>query len=173
MSLADQRRVISVFEDVKSRVLDSMQFNALYQTLEQTILGYGCIVAEKDHRKSSRVYAHVGHFEHMICVSRNMEALPNKNLVGIFFHEFGHVVHFAKKPLGLTRELRNDFGLDCVRNKVSYPVEYKRIPQKKIARASEFRSVDPEIFADTVAERLFNVRIFYDERKVQSAELGD
>lgn len=52
----------------------------------------GCPIAEKDHKDSPRQYAHALHLDNVICVTHKMEELPTKNLVGIFFHEFGHIL---------------------------------------------------------------------------------
>lgn len=51
-----------------------------------------CNDAERDHKCSSRQYAHALHYKNLICVCHNIEELPKKNLFGIFLHEFGHMI---------------------------------------------------------------------------------
>jgi len=50
-----------------------------------------CRVAERDHTRSRRQYAHTGHVKGVICVARAYYTLPVKYRVGVLLHEFGHL----------------------------------------------------------------------------------
>ena len=51
-----------------------------------------CYLAEKDHAKSKRVFAHTGHKKNTICVCKDFYDLPEDNMLGILWHEHGHIV---------------------------------------------------------------------------------
>lgn len=51
-----------------------------------------CPLAERDHRKSKRVYAHYGHLPQTICVSREIYRIPANHTVAIIAHEIGHAL---------------------------------------------------------------------------------
>jgi len=51
-----------------------------------------CLDADGEHRKSSRQYMHVLHMPGVICCARAVADLPKKNALGLFAHEFGHLL---------------------------------------------------------------------------------
>jgi hypothetical protein len=55
-------------------------------------LGLGCPVAEKEHRQADRQYMHVGCQPGVVCCARAAGSLSRSNLLGLFLHEFGHVL---------------------------------------------------------------------------------
>lgn len=57
-----------------------------------------CALAEKDHRRSKRQYAHTLHKPNAICVAESFWDLPDSHFYGILAHEIGHVIA-AKKGL--------------------------------------------------------------------------
>lgn len=50
-----------------------------------------CEMADKDHEREDRVYAHVFHHPWTICVCDRFEDLPDEHKAGILLHEFGHL----------------------------------------------------------------------------------
>ena len=53
------------------------------------------IVEQAEEGQPPRVYAHVGHFEDIVCYSPHMDKLSEEQRQGIFIHEFGHL--YAKR----------------------------------------------------------------------------
>lgn len=43
-------------------------------------------------KEGYRLYMHVGHLRNKICVVAEAEKLPRRNLIGLFLHEFGHMI---------------------------------------------------------------------------------
>jgi hypothetical protein len=103
-----------------------------------------CKIADEDHEKSDRVYAHMGCEPGMICISAAMAQdfnegkLSVENIKGILIHEIGHI-------------LNNQFG--------EYLGEY--LPNTD----------DAEICADATVYTIFKIRIMYDSRKIQWVDL--
>lgn len=77
--------VKQAFLNVRRRVL------AKYDGLPHIKVAY-CWIADRDHEKRKRQYAHWGHIKNTICVARAIDNLPDDNKRGIFLHEFGHVL---------------------------------------------------------------------------------
>lgn len=50
-----------------------------------------CKDSDKDHAKSIRQYAHVGHKPNVICVAKAFYKLPSKIRAGLILHELGHL----------------------------------------------------------------------------------
>src|SRR5271157_5521159 len=50
-----------------------------------------CPLAEKEHKKSHRQYAHTLHFDNTICISKELLELPFGYVCGLILHEFGHL----------------------------------------------------------------------------------
>jgi hypothetical protein len=53
---------------------------------------YICPIANIDHKKSLRAFAHVNHIPHTVCVSGYITQIPINNILGILAHEFGHLL---------------------------------------------------------------------------------
>lgn len=51
-----------------------------------------CELANKEHKRSFRQYAHVFHVPGVICVAEAFEALPLGYRLGILLHECGHLL---------------------------------------------------------------------------------
>lgn len=58
-----------------------------------------CAIAERDHERSLRQYAHTLHRDGVICVCRAFWDLPVNYFFGVLAHEIGHI--FAERA-GLT-----------------------------------------------------------------------
>jgi hypothetical protein len=113
--------------------------------IDQAKLGIQhCKLADEDHAKDDRVYAHVGCESGMICISAAMAQdfsggkLSVHNVKGILLHEIGHILHkkYHKHMLDLLE-----------------PTE------------------DPEVCADSTIYTIFKIRIFYDQKKIQWVDL--
>lgn len=50
-----------------------------------------CELANRDHKKSKRQYAHVFHNINTICIANAMRKLPATHYYGILAHEIGHL----------------------------------------------------------------------------------
>ncbi len=81
--------MLQQFREIKSKV------GKKFPTLKNTMWN-GCPKAEEDHEMDNRYYAHVMHVTDpiypIICVSSYLTHLPEKNIKGIFWHEFGHLI---------------------------------------------------------------------------------
>lgn len=51
-----------------------------------------CELAEKDHRRSKRQYAHTYHHPRTICVCKAFWDLPKELRAGVLAHEIGHLL---------------------------------------------------------------------------------
>lgn len=52
-----------------------------------------CDECDRDHKRQWRLFMHTGHYRMTVCVARASETeLTDKELVGMFAHELGHVV---------------------------------------------------------------------------------
>ena len=51
-----------------------------------------CAIAESDHRKDVRNYAHTYHYPHTICFAKAFWKLPREYRDGIILHEIGHLL---------------------------------------------------------------------------------
>lgn len=59
-----------------------------------TKLFIGCpsLMRDKAYSQEKRLYMHVGHKRNTICVMAEAGLLPRRNLLGLFLHEFGHII---------------------------------------------------------------------------------
>jgi len=55
-------------------------------------LNLGCPLAEEAHAQDFRVHMHVGHEPGFVCAARDALTLPPANQLGMFLHEFGHLI---------------------------------------------------------------------------------
>jgi hypothetical protein len=118
-----------------------------------------CSTADHDHYKDPRVFAHTHHKEDVICVSSSIELLDDANIYGVLAHEYGHMIYDQFPELIFdAQEYPNEFEVEIDRE---YGVQFV-----------EGVEVDIEIFADWIVEKLFGLRIWYDQRKVQWLHLG-
>lgn len=51
-----------------------------------------CPIAQADHKKSKRQYAHTFHRKNTICICKQFLLLPKRNQIGILCHEVGHLI---------------------------------------------------------------------------------
>ena len=51
-----------------------------------------CKLADDEHRRSKRQYAHVGHYKRTVCVADAFYELPREYRIGILVHEVGHLL---------------------------------------------------------------------------------
>ena len=66
------------------------------RTILSFIILRDCHVAEKEHKKSFRQFAHTGHYPRVICVCEDMFKLPNNYIAGLIVHECGHIILFSE-----------------------------------------------------------------------------
>jgi hypothetical protein len=52
----------------------------------------GCADANAAHRRKHRQYMHVQHYPGVVCVAGAASRLGKKSLLGLFMHEFGHLL---------------------------------------------------------------------------------
>src|SRR3972149_5499618 len=71
------------------------------RTILSFIILRDCHVAEKEHKKSFRQFAHTGHYPRVICVCEDMFKLPNNYIAGLIVHECGHIILFRHIFKGL------------------------------------------------------------------------
>lgn len=81
----------------KSRVSGSFQAISKHVSkrlpwLKKVKLRY-CGVADKDHKEEWRNFAHTFHYADIVCISKAADKeLTKDEMLGIFAHEFGHLV---------------------------------------------------------------------------------
>lgn len=51
-----------------------------------------CTLADKDHKKYKRQYAHTYHYKNVICVAKSFFNLPDEHYYGLLAHEIGHIL---------------------------------------------------------------------------------
>lgn len=51
-----------------------------------------CPLADGEHKKSRRQYAHTFHRRGSICIARSFLKLPKRHKIGIILHEIGHLL---------------------------------------------------------------------------------
>jgi hypothetical protein len=118
-----------------------------------------CTVAERDHQKVQRHFAHANHRQMTICCTKDMAKLPEENIKGILVHEMCHIVHESIHQV-FTKDTDKTFGIDITRHQNGQDDFWlDDVP------------VDGEIVADAIAERVFGVRIYYDLGKIQWVDL--
>ena len=147
------------FEIVRDQVVNGMSrlaANGLASMdsidLIDTVQIRHCIECDREHKRRWRQFCHTMHKEGIICCARDIEDLEPRNIRGLMWHEFGHILS--------EEDLLNFpvFGLDV-------------IPDRTVIHfVMDDSEVDAEVFADAVIERLFDRRIFYDEKKLQWVE---
>lgn len=133
MGQAERLALKRVFHSIRKMVLDKFDWLP-HIKLEP------CYVAEKDHERSARTYAHWGHRPGVICYAKDFENLPESNQRGITLHEFGHCLDdYMEEVLADCPELEGDIdNID-----------------------------DDEVRADYIMVQVFDVPLSYDERDVQ------
>jgi hypothetical protein len=93
-----------------------------------------CEIAEKDHQKKKRNYAHTFHKKNVICVCKDLYQLPLRDKAAIIAHEFGHL--FAGKDgteEDANREVFNYFSINIYyRPRTRYGDNLECIDQKDI-----------------------------------------
>ena len=72
-----------------------------------------CSLANQDHQRSLRSYAHVGHLPRTICVAGAYWNLPVGHQRGLFWHEVGHLLLARRSN---HREAVPFMGLFCKSN---------------------------------------------------------
>ena len=105
-----------------------------------------CRIADRDHYKEYRVFMHTGCEPNTICVTSSIDMLDTDCLVGLFCHEIGHVICFQFPEM----------ISECLSEKEQDLLE---------------ELDDDELRADHVMLLIFEIRIFYNARKIQWAKL--
>ena len=75
---------------------------------------FGCPDADAEHRRASRQYMHVQHHPGVVCCARAASRLSKKSLLGLFMHEFGHLLG------GATQWQADVTAFQCF----GYPIRY-------------------------------------------------
>jgi hypothetical protein len=74
-----------------------------------------CKIAEEDHKKERRVYAHTFHRKNTICVCRDFGELPDQHFVAILAHEIGHLLAGPKRSENaVNKEVYKKFGVRII-----------------------------------------------------------
>lgn len=113
-----------------------------------------CAEVDRLHAKKWRQFCHTMHRENVICCARETNDLTDENIRGLMFHELAHIV--AEQHTDL---LFHDSGL-----------QVEQDDRGQLLFFMDDQEVDPEIFTDALAERIFQVRIYYDQNKLQWVE---
>lgn len=71
-----------------------------------------CPLANSDHKKNKRLYAHVDHRKDTICVARAIWGLPDKHFYAIFAHEVGHLISPKKGEAEANEAMLNAYGIE-------------------------------------------------------------
>lgn len=71
-----------------------------------------CHLADKDHSQESRIYMHTNHFKDTVCYAQAAAELPFENLVGVFAHEFGHILSGLDDEASVDIWVLDNVGLD-------------------------------------------------------------
>lgn len=80
------KRTHAIFWRIKSEVARAFPY------LSRTRLRL-CVAANAEHAQSFRQHAHTFCVDDTsICVARAIENLPDENIVGLLWHEFGHLI---------------------------------------------------------------------------------
>ncbi len=95
-----------------------------------------CVLADRDHEKEWRVFAHMGHEPGVVCWAKAAEEeLFDEEILGISFHELGHVIaekigglpgHGMKSRGGSTPQPMQDEANEIVRQFLRIPVYYNK-----------------------------------------------
>jgi hypothetical protein len=100
-----------------------------------------CPVADTEHLKSKRQYAHTYHHDNVICVANAFCGLPLENRAGIMLHEVGHLVAGPKAGEKKTN--------DVIEQKTGVRIDYRDgvggkqlewISQSDLGKATDFMS---------------------------------
>lgn len=114
-----------------------------------------CSEVERLHRKKWRQFCHTMHKDNVICCASEINNLPEENINGLMYHEIAHIIADQYNEI-----LYQDSGLFVERDK-----------EDNMIFILDGQEVDSEIFADAVAERILNARIYYDKNKLQWVEI--
>lgn len=109
-----------------------------------------CLEAEALHRKKWRQFCHTMHRKNVICCVKDMNNLKDENIAGLLFHEIAHIISEQHYDI-----FYQDSGL------------YVEKIESDFHFYLDDENVDHEIFADAIAERILNARIYYNEDKIQ------
>lgn len=143
-----QKTINNIFEQLKGHLID--KYNGPREIIEQIIdIDFErCRLADSDHYKHNRIYAHVGCEDLRICVTSSIELLDRENLQGIFVHEIGHLIHLNLTDILDHCESLSDEDVELLNN-----------------------LDDEELIADQIVLTLFGIYIHYDSKKVQWVSL--
>jgi len=95
-----------------------------------------CSVAERDHKKSRRQYAHVLHVDGTICVCRAFDDLPRSHQYAILLHELGHVASPDEEDeLAIDRLASKLFGILITRRSTHWGENLEWIELRDTPRA--------------------------------------
>lgn len=130
-------RLEQAFQAVRS--LGSVPF----PWISKVRLVVGCSVSEEEHLEKWRQFAHACHRPMAVCIARDADReLTDRELVGVFAHELGHVVG----------------------DEASFPAHHRHRGGKS---GKTPQSVQDE--ADWISEKFFGIRIRKNRRKIQEA----
>lgn len=135
--MPDAGRLNDAFLRVRSRA------EAALPWLSRARLHIGCPMSEKEHRKKWRQFAHACHHRMGICIAKDAEhELTDRELAGVFAHEFGHIVG----------------------DELEFPA-HKRSRRSRSGKTPA--SVQRE--ADEISRRFFGIRVKKNRRSIQEA----
>jgi hypothetical protein len=159
-------KVENILDELKETLIGNMPREMLPYFREMLADGVAsidldesCSVAERDHLKVARRFAHANHREMTICCCKETAGLSEENIKGLLVHEICHIVHESIHQV-FTKDTDKTFGIDITRHQNGQDDFW-----------IDDTPVDGEILADAIAERVFGVRIFYDLKKIQWADV--
>jgi len=65
----------------------------------RTVAMAPCPDAEENNAGSDRQFMHTGHETDTICYAEAFKALPLRNIYGLMFHEFGHLITIVRREI--------------------------------------------------------------------------
>jgi hypothetical protein len=72
-----------------------------------------CRRADREHKRSNRQYAHVGHVHGVVCIAKALWRIPARYQRGVLFHELGHMAlaPAAHTEAAADREAERRYGV--------------------------------------------------------------
>jgi hypothetical protein len=95
-----------------------------------------CTLADADHRRERRYYAHVLHRPDCICICKAFANLPDEHAYAILLHELGHLIDVGEEDeLAVDKLAAEKFNIPIRRVSSRYGRNLEYIEPKYVARA--------------------------------------
>lgn len=97
-----------------------------------------CKLAQADHDESVRQYAHTFHKKNVICMCKELNALPNKHYWAIIAHEIGHLIAGHRGSEKTADKAANKFfGIKIYYTDSKYGKKLQTLSKKDIQTVAE------------------------------------